>query len=72
MSLSSGNTLSNKGSISEASNEFDYALKQAGFLMHAAFFSLGFGTGRKVSGILNSGSDLPSLTCCDYDGLLCI
>lgn len=56
-----------------ASHEFDYALKQAGFFNACCIFlSLGFGTARKVSGVLNSGSDLSPLTCCDYDGLLCI
>lgn len=54
-----------------ASNEFDYALKQAGFFFNACcIFFLGFGTARKVSGILSSA--LSSLTCRDYDGLLCI
>lgn len=66
-------TVSQRILFQRASNEFHYALKQAGvFNACCIFFLLGLGTARKVSGILSSGSDLSSLTCCDYDGLLCI
>lgn len=65
-------TVSQRILFQRASNEFGYALKQAEvFNACCIFFFLGFGT-RMVSGILSSGSDSSSLTCRDYDGLLCI
>ena len=60
-----------KDPISEVSNEFDYALKQAGFFCVQKIL-LVFGTARRVSGILSSGSGSSSLTCRDYDRLLCV